>query len=502
MALGWPSDPDDLFVEDDGSPVRIDKAFSWEYPLAVHGLMHNVITNAWRGDPYRIDTLLLFMANMAWNSTMNTSEVRKMLNDRDDNGDYRIPFLVVCDAFQSETTAFADLVLPDTTYLERHDVMSMLDRPISEFDGPVDSVRLPVLPPTGECKPFQEVLIELATRLKLPAFTRPDGSRKFAGYPDFIINYETEPGSGIGFLSGWRGRSGEKFMKGEPNPQQWELYEKHNCVFHHKLPPSYQYMRNWNKGYLEWSRRNRITRYDEPILIHLYSEVLQRFRAAAQGKGLTRKPPAHLRERIATYFDPLPFYYPPLEVQATDTQAYPLAAVTQRPMAMYHSWDSQNAWLRQIHAHNYLFVNPRTARASGIEDGDWIWVESNWGRVRCMCRHSAAVEPGTVWTWNAIGKAAGAWALAPDANESRKGFLLNHLISEELPAAGGRRISNSDPITGQAGWYDVRVRIRKAEPDEERATWPQFAPLKTFPGMDTARRLWLAYTSRSNGARR
>jgi anaerobic selenocysteine-containing dehydrogenase len=502
MALGWPSDPDDLFVNDDGSPVRIDKAFSWEYPLAVHGLMHNVITNAWRGDPYRIDTLLIFMANMAWNSTMNTVEVRKMLNDRDENGEYKIPFLVVCDAFQSETTAFADLVLPDTTYLERHDVMSMLDRPISEFDGPVDAVRIPVLPPTGECKPFQEVLIELASRLKLPAFTRPDGSRKFRNYPDFIVNYETEPGSGIGFLSGWRGTGGEKFMKGEPNPQQWELYEKNNCVFHHKLPPSYQYMRNWNKGYLEWSRRNRITRYDEPILIHLYSEVLQKFRTAAQGKGLSRKPPEHLRSRITTYFDPLPFYYAPLEVQATDTQAFPLAAVTQRPMAMYHSWDSQNAWLRQIHAHNYLFVNPRTARASGIEDGDWIWVESQWGKVRCMCRHSEAVEAGTVWTWNAIGKAAGAWALSPDANEARKGFLLNHLISEELPAHGGGRVSNSDPITGQAAWYDVRVRIRKADAAEEPVTSPQFAPLTAFPGMETARKLWLAYTTRSNGGAR
>ena len=502
MALGWPSDPDDLFVNDDGSPVRIDKAFSWEYPLAVHGLMHNVITNAWRGDPYRIDTLLIFMANMAWNSTMNTVEVRKMLNDRDENGEYKIPFLVVCDAFQSETTAFADLVLPDTTYLERHDVMSMLDRPISEFDGPVDAVRIPVVPPTGECKPFQEVLIELAGRLKLPAFTRPDGSKKFRNYPDFIVNYETEPGSGIGFLSGWRGTGGEKFMKGEPNPQQWELYEKNNCVFHHKLPPSYQYMRNWNKGYLEWSRRNRITRYDEPILIHLYSEVLQKFRTAAQGKGLSRKPPEHLRGRITTYFDPLPFYYPPLEVQATDTQAFPLAAVTQRPMAMYHSWDSQNAWLRQIHAHNYLFVNPRTARQSGIADGDWIWVESQWGKVRCMCRHSEAVEADTVWTWNAIGKAAGAWALAPDANEARKGFLLNHLISEELPAHGGGRVSNSDPITGQAAWYDVRVRIRKAEAAEEPVTSPQFAPLTAFPGMETARKLWLAYTTRGNGGAR
>ena len=67
-----------------------------------------------------------------------------MLNDRDAHGEYQIPFLVVCDAFESETTAFADLVLPDTTYLERHDVMSLLDRPISEFDGPTDSVRVPV----------------------------------------------------------------------------------------------------------------------------------------------------------------------------------------------------------------------------------------------------------------------------------------------------------------------------------------------------------------------
>ncbi|HTT12366.1 MAG TPA: molybdopterin oxidoreductase family protein [Burkholderiaceae bacterium] len=486
MPLGWPAEPDDLFVTEDGAPVRIDKAFSWEYPLAVHGLMHNVITNAWRGDPYRIDTLLIFMANMAWNSTMNTVEARRMLNDRDENGEYRIPFLVVADAFHSEMTAFADLLLPDTTYLERHDVMSMLDRPISEFDGPVDSVRIPVVPPTGQCKPFQDVLIELGSRLKLPAFARPDGTRKYRDYPDFIVNYETEPGSGIGFLAGWRGRGGEKSLTGAPNPRQWEMYAQNNCVFHYPLPKSYQYMRNWNRGYLEWSLRNRITRYADPILVHVYSEVLQKFRLAAQGRGISRKPPAPLRQRVATYFDPLPFYYEPLEVQATDRQRYPLAAITQRPMAMYHSWDSQNAWLRQIHAHNVLFVNAATARGQGIADGDWIWVESQWGKVRCRARHSEAVEPGTVWTWNAIGKAAGAWNLAPDANESRSGFLLNHLITDELPAAPGgiqgARVSNSDPITGQAAWYDVRVRIYRAV-DALENTVPQFEPLRAYPGM-------------------
>ena len=499
MPLGFPGEPEDLFVDEQGGPIRIDKAFSWEYPLSVHGLMHNVITNAWRGDPYPIDTLMIFMANMSWNSTMNTMQVRKMLNDKHEDGpnagEFKIPFIIVADAFQSEMTAFADLVLPDTTYLERHDVMSMLDRPISEFEGPADSVRIPVLPPKGECKPFQEVLIELGGRLKLPAFVNQYGERKYLDYPDFVINYETEPGSGIGFLSGWRGKSGEKFMSGEPNPNQWQMYAQNNCVFQYELPKSYQYMRNFNKGYLEWAQRHRLVRYSDPILIHLYSEVLQKFRLAAQGKRPGRQPPDKYRERIETYFDPLPFYYLPLEAEKTNKHEYPLNAVTQRPMAMYHSWDSQNAWLRQIHSHNYLYVSPVTARANSISDGDWIWVKSMWGKVRCQCRFSEAVEPGTVWTWNAIGKAPGAWHLSPDANESRRGFLLNHLISEELPDSphSRQRVSNSDPVTGQAAWYDVRVRIYKDADQSNQTTSLLPQTLKPYPGQTAKTKKRISY---------
>ena len=334
----------------------------------------------------------------------------------------------------------------------------------------------------------------MGSRLKLPAFVNDLGERKYRDYPDFVINYETAPDSGIGFLAGWRGKGGEKFMKGEPNPNQWEMYEKNNCVFHYELPKSYQYMRNWNQGYLEWAKRHSLTRYAEPINIHIYSEVLQKFRLAAQGKSDGKQPPEHLRDRINTHFDPLPFYSDTLEAQQTDLRQYPLNAITQRPMAMYHSWDSQNAWLRQIHTHNYLYVNSKTAEAAGIADEQWMWVESMHGKVRCMCRHSEAVEPGTVWTWNAIGKAKGAWGLKKNANESQKGFLLNHLISEELPASdAGDHLSNSDPVTGQAGWYDVRVKIYPAEADEPEQTFPQFNAGAKTPGTASVRGRWLKY---------
>ena len=113
-----------------------------------------------------------------------------------------------------------------------------------------------------------------------------------------------------------------------------------------------------------------------------------------------------------------------------------------------------------------------------------------------MCKFSEAVEPGTVWTWNAIGKAAGAWNLDKNANESKQGFLLNHLIAEELPSKNGETpMSNSDPVTGQAGWYDVRVRVYKADDNEAQETFPQFEPLKPFPGMMKFLKKPLAYCS-------
>ncbi|TIX07976.1 MAG: formate dehydrogenase, partial [Mesorhizobium sp.] len=147
MPLGFVCGPDDLLVDETGTPTRIDKAYSWEAPLAAHGLMHSVIRNAWAGDPYRIDTLLMYMSNMAWNSSMNTVETIRMLTDKDASGAYKIPFIIYSDAYYSETVPFADLVLPDTTYLERHDCISLLDRPISHADGPGDAIRYPVVEP-------------------------------------------------------------------------------------------------------------------------------------------------------------------------------------------------------------------------------------------------------------------------------------------------------------------------------------------------------------------
>jgi anaerobic selenocysteine-containing dehydrogenase len=156
-------------------------------------------------------------------------------------------------------------------------------------------------------------------------------------------------------------------------------------------------------------------------------------------------------------------------------------------MAMYHSWGGMNAWLRQIHGSNRLYLNRARAAALGLEDDAWVWVESRHGRIKVQLRLMEGVNPDTCWTWNAIGKRAGAWHLAANAPEALKGFLLNHLIDELLPEReGGYRYANADPVTGQAAWYDLRVRIEPATAEEAGTSAPQLAVLRPPAGLPPA----------------
>ncbi|HET9190511.1 MAG TPA: molybdopterin-dependent oxidoreductase, partial [Rudaea sp.] len=374
--LGYVHAPEDLVVDAHGSPRRIDKAFSWEFPLAAHGMLQSVIRNAWAGDPHKIDTLFLFMANMGWNSAMNTRDTQRMLCDKDPDGTYRIPRFIYADAYWSETVNYADLVLPDTTYLERHDCISLLDRPISDADAAADAIRQPVCHPDRDVRPFQDVLLDLGTRLKLPGMVDADGAAKYPrGYAQYMVEHERAPG--VGLLAGWRGPSGDKAGIGAPNPHQLDAYKSHDCHWETKIPDAGRYYKMANRDYLAWAKSLGFVGSTDAIVLEIYSERLQKFRLAAQGHGAAQ-PPARERARVEKFFDPLPFYH----AVAPEDAAFPFSAITQRPMFMYHAWGSQNAWLRQIATRNYLFLHPRTAAAHGLADGDWCWVASPHGRIR------------------------------------------------------------------------------------------------------------------------
>ena len=237
----------------------------------------------------------MYMANMSWNSTMNTKGVMEMLTAKDENGNYVIPRIIYSDAYSSEMVAYADLILPDTTYLERHDCISLLDRPICEADAAADAIRWPVIEPDRDVRGFQSVLIELANRMNLPGFTNEDGSAKWKDYADYIVNHERKPG--IGPLAGFRGENGDKEGRGEVNPDQLNRYIENGGFYVAHIPEGADYYKPWNTAYQDWAVGMGLYDSPQPYLFQLYSEPMRKFQLAAEGHG-ERQPPEHLRQRI------------------------------------------------------------------------------------------------------------------------------------------------------------------------------------------------------------
>ncbi len=249
--------PEDLLVDAQGQPRRLDHAYSWSYPLAVHGMLHTVIRNAWAGDPQTIDVLFLFMANMSWNSAMNTGETMRWLTDKDADGEYRIPKIIYSDAYSSEMVAYADLVLAG------HDLPGALRRRVDA--GPAD-LRCRW---RGRCDPASGVAAERAharaRRARLPeraarsrrapeiagAAGTPTARAKYRDYSDYIVNHERAPG--IGLLAGWRGADGSQQGKGAPNPQQLQQYIANGGFWRAEIPKSARYFKMANRDYLNWS---------------------------------------------------------------------------------------------------------------------------------------------------------------------------------------------------------------------------------------------------------
>ena len=473
MPLGFPHHPSDLLLDEQGQAMRIDKGYSWDFPLAAHGLMHMILRAAWEGTPYKIDVLFMYMANMAWNSAMNTNDTLKYLTDKDENGDYKIPKIIYSDAFYSEMVSYADLILPDTTYLERWDCISLLDRPISNAEGPADAIRQPVIAPNRNVRPFQDVLLDLGARLHLPGMVNDEGNALYKNYADYIVHHERTPS--VGPLAGFRGKNGDLYAKGEPNDSQLQAYIDNGCFYQHHWPKNALYMRNVNKNYQKEAVKCGFLSHEQPIVIQIYSDVMQHFRLAAMGFG-DHQPPEEKKERIKEFFTPLPFWYTPLD--KNHHAEFPFYAVTQRPMQHYHSWGSHNAWLRQLISHNRLYMNRKTAQKMGFVDEQIVVLESRKenAKVTCALRLMDGVHEHTVWTWNAIGKRKNAWGLKDDAKEATKGFLLNPLIDDML----SKDHANADPVTGQAAWYDLKVSIRALHAHENVKDIGTFEALKKF----------------------
>ncbi|MFH0823451.1 MAG: molybdopterin-dependent oxidoreductase, partial [Pseudomonadota bacterium] len=103
----------------------------------------------------------------------------------------KVPLFVAIDREVTETSALADYILPDTTYLERWDICASpasvavpgvgVRTPVVGAFDPLTGVYAPILP---ETKPMEDVVFQLAARCGVPGF-EPDAKGRIKTAWDF-----------------------------------------------------------------------------------------------------------------------------------------------------------------------------------------------------------------------------------------------------------------------------------------------------------------------------
>ena len=277
-------------------------------------------------EPFKIQMLWIESGNPIACSSMDAPRAYNAMNN--------IPFIVVADPFMTPTAvAHADIVLPVAMSCERNAVRTWWTpaRSISKCTS------------YYEAKSDEDIILDLGRRLKPENWPWKDDKELSTWY---LCDQYAEGGTSYeGDFEELQARGGYKY---DPWNSEYYKYEKGMC--RPDGEPGFDTATGrfefWSWGYNHWG------------------------------------------------VDPMPYHIEPKNspVSTPDLlKEYPLIATSGgRSYEFFHSEHRQLETMREFHPYPLVTINPQTAAAHGIEDGDWVWIESPHGR----CRQKAFLFPG------------------------------------------------------------------------------------------------------------
>jgi len=126
------------------------------FPFASETITTGIRSATLTGEPYPIKGWLVYATNLLQALPDQQETIRAIQN---------LDLMVVVDTVPSEIAGWADVVLPETTYLERYD-----DLNVEFFREPFVALRQPVVPAPHDQKPNWWIARELAVKLGLGAY--------------------------------------------------------------------------------------------------------------------------------------------------------------------------------------------------------------------------------------------------------------------------------------------------------------------------------------------
>jgi anaerobic selenocysteine-containing dehydrogenase len=381
----WPEPALDEIAAQGLAQLRVDGVGSGAFPLAES--VPHALTQA----PYPIETLFLYHTNPVYDDPAGLNWTA-VLEDT--------PLVVSFSPYLDETSKHAHLLLPDCTYLEKW----FLEPLEPSLGYPALGLGRPVVNPLHDTRNTADVLVELAQVM--------GGSLADAmPWNDFV----------------------EALQK-----RVWGLYQAGIG-----MPRTEKFEEFWAE------LQSRGVWYDQPY------EFGQWERVFATPSGKFEFYSQILKERLETLRIPfeaedlLPRYQAP--VFEGDETEYPFHLRTFKMVTYTERWGANIPWLQEIHGlhvqekwDSWVELNPDTAHALGIHDGDPVQVESASGSIELRARLWPGTPPKVVSIPLGQGHTVGGrWAQNRGANP-------NEIIAPL-----------TDPLSGELATQSTRVRVRK-----------------------------------------
>ncbi|HSM59866.1 MAG TPA: molybdopterin-dependent oxidoreductase, partial [Longimicrobiales bacterium] len=248
-----------------------------------------------------------------------------------------LDFYVHADLFMSPTAEMADIVLPVASPFETEGLAVGFG--ISEEAQSLVQLRRPLIEPRGEARSDVRIVFDLATRLGL-------GAHFWDGDVDAARRYRLEP-SGVSLEA----------LRAQPAGVRVPLETRYRKYAEPEGPAA--------RGFATPS--SRIELYSETLLDHGYP--------------------------------PLPVFVEPAMSPRSRPdlgERFPLVLTCSKQLWYCESQHRGVASLRRRAPDPQVAMHPDTARARGIDAGDWVSVETPHGSVRARARLDGSLDPAVV----------------------------------------------------------------------------------------------------------
>ena len=355
----------------------------------------------------KIKTLLLYNSDLLHASTQR-NKLEKALKE--------IPFIVSFSSFQDETASFADLLLPDHTYLEKWQAATA---PVGMTGNHV-GISAPVLKPLYYTKDIGDVLLNISSEVN----SNLSGYLPWTSYENYLM----ELIEGV-----YNSERGLVFQ--ESYDESWMRFLEQRGW---RYPAYFSFIEFWNDlikkgGWWEpHFQQEKITFNTPSKKFEFYSQNLKINNIEKKDDlwFLPHYSPGPINENDQEY----QFYLNPYLLTTIGTGEGAIQP-TMLEMLGIHIKQKWTPWIE---------INPGDAKRIGLKEQDWVWLVSPKGKLKAQLRLYPAAAQGTVSA--PLGLSRTKIGRAADNSDP-------NLLSIILP--------NSDAVTGQTAFLETKINLIK-----------------------------------------